>query len=95
VYNQGFEGTLAKNTIDKVRFDAIDDGAITELEEPNYVNLMKIAVKNSDAVIIGSAEIPKELEDFINTLDKPVLKYHNMENFSQAYLDFYSAKVLK
>jgi starch synthase len=24
-----------------------------------------------------------------------VLKYHNMENFSQAYLDFYSEKVLK
>ena len=56
---------------------------------------MKIAVKNSDAVIVGSEDIPKELEDFINTLDKPVLKYHNMENFSQAYLDFYSSKVLK
>lgn len=94
VYNQGFEGTLAKNTIDKIRYDAIDDEAITELEDPSYVNLMKIAIKNSDAIIVASEEIPKELEDFINTIEKPVLKYHNMENFSQAYLDFYSSKVL-
>ena len=95
VYNQGFEGTLAKNTIDKVRFDAIADEAIAELEEPNYVNVMKVAIKNSDAIIIGSEEIPKELEEYINTIDKPMLKYHNLENFSQPYLDFYRSKVLK
>ncbi len=95
VYNQGFDGTLDKNTINKVKFDAIDDDVVAELEEPSYVNLMKIAIKNSDAVIIGSSEIPDELEDYIKTLDVPVLKYHNMEDFSQAYLDFYQAKVLK
>jgi starch synthase len=95
VYNQGFDGSLAKNTIDKIRFDAIDDEVISELEKPNYVNIMKIAVKNSDAVIVASEEIPQELNEYINTLGKPVLKYHNMENFSQAYLDFYSEKVLK
>ena len=95
MYNQGFDGELAKNTIDKVRFDAIDDEAIMGLENPTYVNLMKIALGNSDAIIKGSEEIPAELEEYINTLEKPVLNYHNMENFSQAYLDFYSEKVLK
>lgn len=95
VYNQGFSGTLANNTIDKVRFDAIADEAIAELDEPNYVNLMKIAIKNSDAVIVGSQEIPKELEDYLNTIDKPLLKYHNLENFSQSYLDFCQTEVLK
>src|SRR5690606_31247826 len=95
VYNQGFEGTLATNTIDKVRFDAIDEEAITDLEVPNYVNIMKVAIQNSDAIIVGSEEIPAELEEYINTIDKPMLKYHNLENFSQAYLDFYRSKVLK
>lgn len=95
VYNQGFEGTLNKGTIDKIRFDAIDDDAILELKTPNYVNVMKIAVKNSDAVIVGSQELPEELEDYINKLDIPVLKYHNMDDFSPAYLDFYQSKVLQ
>lgn len=94
VYNQGFNGTLDKNTINKIRFDAIDDEAIAELEEPNYVNVMKIAVKNSDAVIIGSEEIPEELREYINTLEKPVLKYHKMDEVEPALLDFYRTKVL-
>ena len=55
---------------------------------------MKVAVKNSDAVIIGSEIIPDELEAYLNKLEKPVLKYHNMDDFSQAYLDFYQTKVL-
>lgn len=95
VYNQGFDGTLNEGAIDKIRYDAIDDEAIEDLELPNYVNLMKIAIKNSDAVIIGSQEIPEELEEYLNTLEKPVLKYHNMDDFSHAYLDFYETKVLQ
>jgi len=95
VYNQGFEGTLDKGTIDKIRYDAIDDEAIEELVEPNYVNVMKIAIKNSDAVIIGSKEIPEGLSQYLESIDKPVLKYHNMDDFSQAYLDFYESKVLQ
>ena len=54
IYNQGFEGTLATNTIDKVRFDAIEEEAIADLEVPNYVNIMKVAIQNSDAIIVGS-----------------------------------------
>ena len=56
---------------------------------------MKIAIKNSDAVIIGSPEIPEELEEYLKKLDIPVLKYHNMDDFSHAYLDFYKTKVLQ
>jgi starch synthase len=74
VYNQSFDGTLNLETIDKIKFDAIDDEAIEELITPNYVNLMKIAIKNSDAVIIGSEEIPADLEEYLKNLGKPVLK---------------------
>ena len=94
VYNQGFTGTLDTSTIDKIRFDAIDEDAIAPLETPDYINVMKVAINNSDAVIVGSEEIPAELEKFVNNLDKPVLKYHNIDDFSQAYLDFYQNKVL-
>ncbi|PKA82724.1 starch synthase [Ulvibacter sp. MAR_2010_11] len=94
VYNHGFDGTLDNQVMEKIKFDGIAEEQIIELKEPDYVNMMKVAVRNSDAVIVGSEEIPEELTSFLNNLDKPVLKYHNMNDFSQAYLDFYRSKVL-
>jgi len=95
VYNQSFDGELNANTMEKIQYDAIDDDAIEHLKKPNYVNLMKVAIENSDAVILGSTEIPEELEGFIEKMDIPVLKYLNMDDFSQAYLDFCREKVLQ
>ncbi len=94
VYNQGFDGTLNNKVMEKILFDGIEEESIEELKDPTYSNLMKVAVKNSDAAIIGSEEIPEELESYLNSLDKPVLKYHKKEDFSEAYLDFYESKVL-
>jgi starch synthase len=94
VYNQGFEGTLDKDVIHKIAFDGIEESDIAELENPTYNNVMKIAIKNSDAIIVGSQEIPEELVTYLKNLDKPVLKFHNKEEFSDAYIDFYTSKVL-
>lgn len=94
VYDTGFEGSLDKKLIDKIAYDGIDKKKMDELKKPNYANVMKSAIKNSDAVIIGSEEIPEDLSEYLKTIDKPVLKFHNKENFSKAYLDFYAAKVL-
>lgn len=94
VYNTGFEGALGEETLKKVLFDELKEETIQELKDPTYVNLMKLSVKNSDAIIIGSAEINEELENYIDGLSKPVLKYHKKEEFSDAYMDFYREKVL-
>lgn len=94
VYNQDFEGTLDKGMIDKVKFDGIDDAVIKPLETPNYINLMKLAIDNSDAVIRGSKDYPKELEDYIKNLSKPVLDYHSLEEFADPYTEFYKNAVL-
>ena len=95
VYKQGFDVELNASTIDKIKYDAIDDEAIKDLKKPNYVNLMKIAIGNSDAVILGSTEIPEELDTYIKKMKIPVLKYHNSDDFSHAYLEFYKEKVLQ
>mgnify|MGYP003629756864 CR=1 FL=1 len=90
VYNQGFEGTLDKDIISKIAFDGIEEEEISELKDPTYNNVMKIAIKNSDAVIIGSDEIPAEIETYLKKTDSPVLKFHNKEEFQEAYIDFYT-----
>src|SRR5690606_9970445 len=94
VYASGFEGELDNMMINKISFDGIKPAEISELQQPTYVNVMKNAINFSDAVVIGSQTIPKELEDFLKNINKPVLKFHNMDEFSDAYMDFYATKVL-
>jgi len=95
VYNQGFNGTLNAEVSNKIKFDAIDDQALTHLDNPTFENVMKVAINNSDAVIIGSEDISKELETYIEGLDKPVLAFQQMEDMEREYLEFYQTKVLK
>lgn len=94
VYNQGYDGALDSKCIDKVKFDGIADEAIADLAEPTYNNLMKVAIDHSDALVIGSDELPEELRKKLKAIDKPVLKYYPKDSFSEAYLDFYQNQVL-
>lgn len=94
IYNQSFSGELDPKMIEKVKFDGIKESDVSELKEPTYINLMKVAIKNSDAVIVGSSDMPEELTNSIEKSQIPVLKFHNMKDFHSAYLDFYRSKVL-
>ena len=94
VYNQSFEGTLDMNMINKVKFDNIDENIIKVLENPTYNSIMKVAIDHSDALIKGSAEIPKELEDYLTASKKPVLEYFSLEDFADPYAEFYNTQVL-
>jgi len=94
VYNQSFDETLDTNMINKIRFDNINEDAIKHLEKPSYVNLMKVAIDYSDALIKGSQVIPEELESYLSASDKPVLDYYSLEEFAEPYSEFYNSKVL-
>ncbi|WP_299884604.1 glycogen/starch synthase [uncultured Lacinutrix sp.] len=95
VYNQSFDTTLNEDLINKVAFDNIDKDAIKVLEKPTYNNLMKVAIDHSDALIIGSHEMPKELEDYLKDSEKPVLDFKEKDEFAEAYTEFYNTSVLQ
>ncbi|WP_378186229.1 glycogen/starch synthase [Aquimarina sp. W85] len=94
VYDHGFEGTLDKNMMGKIKFDGIEDETIANLDKPTYSNLMKIAIDNSDAIVVGSEEIPEELIKHLKVIDQPVLEYKRPDEFADAYEDFYNNVVL-
>lgn len=94
VYNNGFEGRLGEDMQEKVLFDGLEEEDTTDLQNPTFEALMKIAIDNSDAVIKGSKELPEALEDYLKTLDKPILDYKAKEEFARAYQEFYLTKVL-
>ncbi|MEG3656446.1 glycogen/starch synthase [Arenibacter palladensis] len=95
VYGQGFDGTLDKDLIKKIAFDGVPEESIKALEEPNYNNLLKVAVDYADAVILAAEDIPADLEDYISKLEKPVLPFVPLQEFEEAYVNFYNTKVLK
>jgi len=93
IYNQGFDGTLHKQMIDKIKFDNINEDIINILKKPSYINLMKVAIDHSDALIIGSEEIPDELSEHLKTCGKPVLEFQSKEEFAENYKEFYNTKL--
>ena len=94
VYNQTFDDTLNKDMLNKIKFDNIEEEAIKGLEEPTYTNLMKVAVDYSDALIVGSENIPESLEAYIKESNKPMLEHKSKEEFGEAYTEFINTEVL-
>ena len=94
VYSQSFEGTLDAEMINKVKFDDVPYEAISDLENPDYENIIKATVKHSDAVIIASDNLSPSLTKFIESSGKPFLPFQSKEVFAEAYTNFYKNEVL-
>lgn len=94
IYKSGFENELNSKLVDKIKFDNIDEDQIKDLVKPTYNNLMKVAIDNSDALIVGSEDLPEELTSYLKESKKPVLDFHAKDEFSEAYTNFYTTSVL-
>lgn len=88
VYKQSFEGTLSKELKDKLLFDKIPSDIVECLDNPNCDNLMKAAISNSDAVVVGSDEISPTLTEFIQSSGKPFLPFMPKDSFANEYPNF-------
>lgn len=95
VYGKSFDGELDKGMVKKIAFDGISEDQIAVLAEPNYNNLLKVAVDYSDAIILAAEDIPEDLQKHISNLEKPVLPYVSLQEFEDAYANFYNTEVLK
>ena len=95
VYSKGFEDSLSSEMIQKIEFDGISSDKMTYLKNPDYNNLLKIAVDYSDAVILASEDISEDLNNHISKLQKPVLPYVPFHEFEEAYANFYNTEVIK
>ena len=94
VYDKSFDESLNKKLVDKILFDEINEELIKGLKDPSYNNLMKNAIDFSDAIILGSQEIPAEVKNHLDSSKKPVLNYQTRETFSETYTEFYKNEVL-
>ena len=94
LYGHGFEGMLDKRMKEKVEFDGIDPELISALAEPTFNNLLKIAVDFSDAIILATDDVPKDVKAHAQAIGIPVLPYVDFKEFEDAYSNFYTTEVL-
>ena len=79
---------MAELLVEKIKFDKISDEKTSILNEPNYTNIIKSAVSNSDAIVKGSKQIPDEIDEEIIKNDIPALSFQEEDSF-ESYLNFY------
>lgn len=89
IYEDDFSKPLNKRIFDVADFEGISKKDLEKLKNPDFVNLNKMAIDNSDAIIFGSKNIHPELVDYVKEKNMPVLEYQDPENFVDAYSDFY------
>lgn len=73
LYNDHFDAELSKKLHKKLQYDNFIGEDINLLKKPDYTNLMKTAIKHSDAVVIAEDELDEKLALFIEETGKPFM----------------------
>jgi starch synthase len=89
VYNDDFSESLNADFGTKLKLNGISAKDLKHYKSPTYVNIMKAAIDHADGLIIGSPELNPELQSYVNESGKPILEHQSMENYIDAYSDFY------
>ena len=89
VYSQSFEGTLNPEMINKIKYDGVPESSVSNLENPDYENIIKATIAHSDAVIIATENLSPSLTKFIESSEKPFLPFTPKDKFAEVYTNFY------
>ncbi|HRH03838.1 MAG TPA: glycogen/starch synthase [Bacteroidia bacterium] len=89
VYDDGFEKPLDAKYNKKILLDGVNDADVKKLKDPSFVNISKTAMDYSDAVIKGSEKVHPDLEKYFKSLNKPTLGFKTVEEYVDAYSNFY------
>ena len=92
LYNNGFETPFSKDFANKIHFDGITSEDIASIKEKaDWLNLNKLAIDQSEGIILGEENINKDLLQYCKDKGKVILPYQGQENYVDAYSDFYDS----
>lgn len=89
VYDDDFKNTLSGDFNEKLLLEGITKEDVDVIKDPNYVNVSKLGIDYSDAIIKGTENINTDVESYIKTSDKLFLDYQPKETYIDAYNKFY------
>lgn len=90
LYNDEFSTPLDKEFHKKLTDEGFNAKDVQSLKEnASYVNLSKLAIEKSDAVVYGSDDINESLQDYTKQNNKKILEYPGDENYIDTFDAFY------
>lgn len=90
LYNDDFSHTFDNKIKKKIQFDKIKESDLKTLTPANFENITKLAIDNSDGVIVGNPAVNKEFIEYAHSKTKKVLDYKNEDEYIDSYSDFYN-----
>lgn len=84
---------ISPEIIRKIEESGIDPKALEEFDKENITSetLHKIAMKHSDAVVIGTPDASPALVEYTHSLGVPVVEYDQVKDRHEAYIDLYNS----
>ena len=89
VYDDDFQGALNAELAKKVVFGDLTEEETAIFGQTDHKGLVNAQIKYSDAIIKGSPELGADIDELINSCDKPVLGYQDEETYMDAFSEFY------
>ena len=89
IYKPDFNGTISNKFYDKVSFDIIEDQEIKVLKKSCFESFSKLAISNSDGLIIASDRLPESVINEIKDNKKPYLDFSQSKD-EETYINFYN-----
>ncbi len=96
LYDEIAGETFAEDMRSKMIIPGVKNKDLDILKTANGINLAKLAIQNSDGIIMGSESINNELVEFATASALPILPYVNQSDsaYIQEYNNFYD-KILE
>ena len=88
LYDEISQETFAEDMKNKMIVPGVKNKDLEILKPANGINLAKLAIQNSDGVILGSNQICSELQEFVAGSKLPVLPY--IDQTDSAYIKEYN-----
>jgi len=89
VYHDDFKKSLDVNFRNKLKTNNVSAEDTEMIDDPSYVNVSKMAIQYSDAVIQGSPKINSEISEYIQSTGKLFLDYQPELTYIDTYNDLY------
>ena len=93
LFNDKFDGKLDPRFAEKLKMAGFDDSVLSKIQdkEIDYIELNKLAIDFSDAVVEASENIDEELIKYAAESGKPFMRHPGSENYTEKYAEFYAS----
>ena len=89
IYNDDFSPALNKSFKNKAVMDGITKKDLQIVENPDFLNVTKLAVQYSDGIILANSNVNPLVEEHVKTSGKSFLPFNGTENIIDEYAVFY------